>query len=93
MKFNSYIEYVTQVGNLVLLDVHPLSKAAEKFSAGLAAKRSDKVFQIVEQIGENSFRLKPIGDMNNTSLDANSQKNNHWVGIHHGDGILFCHAI
>jgi hypothetical protein len=59
-----------QVGQLVLLDVHRLSDAGKKFTAGLAPKRSDEVYQIVDQIATNSFKIVQLGTTNEKVANA-----------------------
>jgi RNase H-like domain found in reverse transcriptase/Reverse transcriptase (RNA-dependent DNA polymerase)/Integrase zinc binding domain/Retroviral aspartyl protease len=50
-----------QIGQLVLLEVHKLSDAGKKFTAGLAPKRSEEIYQIIDQIAANTFKICQLG--------------------------------
>lgn len=49
------------VGQTVLLKVHPQSDASKKFAAGLAPKKSSEVYQILKELGVNSYLIAEIG--------------------------------
>lgn len=50
-----------EVGQAVLLQIHPLSDASKKFAAGLSPKKSQEVYKIEKKLGTNSYLIKQIG--------------------------------
>jgi hypothetical protein len=64
------IAHTFQVGQLVLLDIHKLSNATKKFAAGLVPKRSDEVYQIIDQIAPNSFKIVQLGTTKEKTANA-----------------------
>lgn len=66
----SRISHDFHIGQLVLLDIHKLSDAGKKFSAGLAQKRSEEIYQIIDQFGPNSFKICELGTKNERDANA-----------------------